>query len=822
MNKTYVAHFDEHNNKIQTVEEHLHAVASLAAVFAGKIGLASFGELLGLLHDLGKYSDEFQQYIKSSIGLVVPGDPSYIDPDKMRGKINHAFAGGQYIWHHNKSNNQGRKAFAQFLALCVASHHTGLRDCLSPGGDEMFNKDMASPEEKTHVNACGNACSKEIRASIASIADNPDNIRAFLAILKNIQERIMAKSCNRESIADAQNSVAFQQGLLARYLFSCLIDADRTDSASFASKEKQSLRHYQWEALLGMLERHLDGFLNERPIDRIRKEISGQCAQRAGDKQGIFTLTVPTGGGKTLASLRFAMRHAHKHKLDRIIYVIPYTSIIDQNAAIAREILEEGSGSGSIVLEHHANVLPNEGQAPNDPANQWEKMAENWDAPVIFTTVVQFLETLFGSGTKTARRMHNLARSVIIFDEVQNMPLTCLRMFCNAVEFLHNVCGSSIVLCTATQPNLNALDRPMLGSLHLGAENEIANDVRSLFGRLKRNDFMIHKQNMSSVEIAGLAEKQLHEVPSCLVVCNTKKVARKIHAACTVANDVANYFLSTSLCPAHRQEKLARLRADLDAGKRVLCVSTQLIECGVDVSFASVIRLAAGLDSILQSAGRCNRHGETGIGHVHIVRADPDEENLDRLADIKSGRDVLLNVLASRFPNSAEDVALDLDDPDLIQEYFKKYFYDRRKFMSYGVDDYGPGNTLLDMLGKNRCATTNLDLDFPMMAQSFATANGEFKAINSPTVSVLVPWGEGKELIADLCCCHDPGYGKLLLRKAQRYAVNIFCYEREQLEKQNAIHYLADSGILALAEGFYDDKLGLITEAQAMTTALIF
>ncbi len=820
MNNEFVAHFDEQTQTRQTVEEHLRSVAGLASGFADKIGLAPLGELLGLLHDLGKYSDEFQQYIKSATGLIAPEAQEYVDADRLRGKINHAFAGGQYIWRHNESNNPARRAFAQMLALCVTSHHTGLRDCLSPSGEKDFENDMGRPEAKTHVDASTNACSQEIREAIASIADNTDNIRGFLGVLSKIQNHVRTKAGSRALDPDASNSLAFQQGLLVRYLFSCLIDADRMDSAFFASPEKIGHTQPQWEALLAKLESHIAGFPQKRPIDHIRKGISDECAQRAEDPQGIFTLTVPTGGGKTLASLRFALRHAKEHGLDRVITVIPYTSIIDQNAAIAREILEDADTAGSIVLEHHANVLPNEGEDANEPANRWEKMAENWDSPVIFTTVVQFLETLFGSGTKTARRMHNLANSVIIFDEVQSMPLACLRMFCNAVEFLHHVCGASIVLCTATQPNLQALDRPMLGSLTLTREHEIVNDVSGLFDSLRRNDFRIHRQTMTTGGIAALAEKQLQEVSSCLVVCNTKKVAKNIYAACPAQDGVARYFLSTSLCPAHRKEKLDSLRADLKAGKRVLCVSTQLIECGVDVSFASVIRLAAGLDSVLQSAGRCNRHGETGVGHVHVVRADPDEEKLGSLKDIAAGRDALLDVLAQRFPDIADDVALDLNTPELIQDYFRRYFYQRRGVMSYAVTDHGVDNTLLDMLGSNKNATT--ELHFPQLAQSFASANGAFKAIDSPTTSVLVPWGEGKDLIAQLCCCNNPGYGRLLLRKAQRYAVNIFEQEFRKLDGQNALHRIADSGILVLAEGFYDADLGVVTEAQALTSALIF
>ena len=842
--------------RIQTLETHLREVSALTEKFAAKAALGRAGKLIGLLHDFGKYSREFQNYIRSRAGLLQAEDSNYIDAAAYKGKINHSFAGGQHIWRHFQGKNKYKEAVAQILALCVSSHHTGLRNCLSIDGKKDFEADMDAAEPKTHHAQCAAACDPALRREIEDLLSDDQLVLEVVRALQKIDGRLKDKAAGAGAAEQAQadNSRDFQQGLLVRFLFSCLLDADRTNSAAFDDNCADDSRKesgdanpeasagcnatsapsdnalpegdccvaptepvHLWDRLVARLEAHLDGLERNNPIDDLRRDIGEQCARRALDEPGIFTLTVPTGGGKTLASLRFALLHAQKHNLDRIIYVIPYTSIIDQNADVARRILEEGEEPGSIVLEHHSNFLPDRDTETDEAAKHWEKLTENWDSPVIFTSMVQFLDSLFGAGTRPARRLHNLARSVIVFDEVQTLPLHCLRMFCNAVEFLVHDCGASALLCTATQPRLDAVPDPLLGSLTLDPAREIVPDVPALFSALKRTVFFNHcRTRFSLEEIAALAEEELRQNGSCLIVCNTKRVAEKLYALCPAREGLERYYLSTNLCPAHRLEKLGGMREALAHGRGELCGRTPLIECGVDISFGSVIRLAAGLDSILQAAGRCNRHGEGRAGRVHLVRVDPSEEYLASLPDIEKGRKVFLELLhtnASRLQASGWD----LTAPDLVADYFERYFRDTQGVMSYGLDDTS-SNTLLDMLGSSRCAVGGSR--FPGLGQSFRDAAARFQPINSRTTSIIVPYGkegdeikEGVEIITSLCSTELLYKKKALLRRAQRFSVNLFPNMLSALEAAGALHNIQKSGILALSENFYCPEMGVVTQA---------
>jgi len=827
--KSYIAHVSSLKGtpcaRVQPLEEHLRNVAMLTETFAGKAGMPLAGHLVGLLHDFGKYSEAFQYYILSAAGCIQPGEPHYVDPVSHKGKINHAFAGGQHLWRHLKGNIY-KQAIAQMLALCVLSHHSGLKDCMTPEGENAFLDDyMTRSEEKIHHDQCERACDPPLIAELQAMISD-DLVREVCGVLKKLHARLRKRlphDASTDDRLDNENRRDFQQGLLVRFLFSCLVDADRTDSAEFEEPALQKLRaampRRPWERLVPRLEAALAAKKPQHPIDRLRRDISDHCARRAMDDQGIFTLTVPTGGGKTLSSLRFALLHAQKHRLDRVIYVIPYTSIIDQNADVARKILEEGETPGSMVLEHHSNFLPDKDTNDENAVKRWEKLAENWDAPVVFTTMVQFLESLFGSGARHARRMHNLARSVIVFDEVQTVPVRCLRMFCNAVEFLVGQCGSSAVLCTATQPRLGDLPRPLLGSLSLGPEQEIMPDVPRYFEELRRTDFFDHcQESMSAEAVPALAQEELAGNGSCLVVCNTKKMAENLYALCAARENLSRYYLSTNLCPAHRLEKLEAMRKDLDAGKPVLCISTQLIECGVDISFRSVIRLAAGLDSILQAAGRCNRHGEGAAGRVHVVRVDGDAENLDWLRDIKDGRDTFLDVIRVTFADILQASNYDLTLPQLTAAYFEHYFHRKGPVLSYA--DTAHGSTLLDMLGSNQHFTAKSHA--PMLGQSFAAAAQKFKAIDSTATSILVPYGEGERIIADLCSTDILYKKRALLRKAQRYSVNIFPHVERELHAHEALYPIQDSGICALQNNYYCTEMGVVTQLVPQTGCSFF
>ncbi|MDP4030432.1 MAG: CRISPR-associated endonuclease Cas3'' [Gallionella sp.] len=441
---TYVAH------KNHTLEQHLLGVADKAKSFAAKLNLSEQGELLGLLHDLGKYSGEFQVYIQSAIGLINEDEDDYVDAHGLRGTIDHSTAGAQLIWEKLAKHGDIGKIVGQVLALCVASHHSGLIDCISSGAGvpakDKFTKRMSTPEARAHLLEAKGKMNANISARFQALIVSPE----LLGGIKESVRRVMTYDLTK-GVDPSQNQITqFKIGLLVRFLFSCLIDADRLDTADAekprSAKKRQYGNYVEWATLIERLEKRLLEFGDTETIDKIRRDIANHCLDAAQRNKGVFTLSVPTGGGKTLASLRFALHHAQQHKMDRVIYVIPFTSIIDQNADVVRTILEpKGVPRGSIVLEHHSNLTPEQ--------QGWREkiLAENWDAPVIYTTTVQFLETLFGAGTRGARRMHQLANTVLVFDEIQTLPVNTVHLFCNAINFLVEHCCSSVVLCTATQ-----------------------------------------------------------------------------------------------------------------------------------------------------------------------------------------------------------------------------------------------------------------------------------------------------------------------------------------------------------------------------------
>lgn len=532
-----------------------------------------------------------------------------------------------------------------------------------------------------------------------------------------------------------------------------------------------------------------------------------QCLKRAVDSQGIYTLTVPTGGGKTYASIRYALRHAKKHKLDHIYYILPYTSIIEQNAQVIREVLEKGDDSFSWVLEHHSNL---------EPEKQTWRMklsSENWDAPIIFTTMVQFLETLFGGGTRGVRRLHNLSKSIIIFDEIQSLPVKCVHLFCNSLDFLVKHAGSTALLCTATQPLLNGVN-PEYGTLETPAGNELVDNVSGLFEDLKRVEICpeIRNGGWSEDEIVDLALNQLEAKGNCLVVVNTKAWAQKLFSLSQSRlndNDVL-FHLSTSLCPAHRKVILGKVNDRLDAGLPVLCISTQLIEAGVDVDFNAVIRFLAGLDSIAQAAGRCNRNGKHEISQVFVV--NPRDESISMLDDIRIGRDKANRVFS-------EHEHLDFLGPQAMTRYFSYYFYERADLMKYPLTEQQAGrtDTLLNLLTDNPCNVGREKDSCKRMfrlQQSFKTAGQSFASIEAPTQPVIVPYDKGKDIIANLCADFAPSKAYGLLKQAQKYSVNLFPNIWEKLVSEKAVHAVKDGEeIYYLDERYYSDHFGVSTEA---------
>ncbi len=798
----------------QNLAQHLLEVSSLARCFSGKIGLGFSGELIGLLHDLGKYSREFQQYLRSAVGLLEQDkDDDYVNAASKKGKVDHSTAGAQTLWLELSRRGQLAQIVAQILALCVASHHSGLIDCIGVQGTDQFSKRMNKPDGLSHREEAWCKVDQKVRKRHEELVRTEDLVSPFRTIIKRIYG-------NEKS----ETIVRFKVGLLTRFLFSCLLDADRVNTADFELPitAKQRLRdHYEgWSVLAARLERKLATFDNQERIDELRRSISDHCLAAASREKGIFTLTVPTGGGKTLASLRFALHHAQDHKMDHIFYVVPFTTIIDQNAKEVRKILEpsdEAVSPGSVVLEHHSNLTPDK--------QTWRNkiLSENWDAPVIFTTSVQFLETLFGAGTRDARRMHNFANAVIIFDEIQALPINCVHLFNNAINFLVEHCGSSMVLCTATQPLLDRVDEKK-GAVRLKMPDaEIMPDVCGLFSDLQRVEVLDRRKSggWTHEEVAELALAEMKSSGSCLVIVNTKSAARALFELCRKGAAAAHVFhLSTNMCPAHRIERLEIIRQYLNEFKPVLCVSTQLIEAGVDVDFGSAIRFTAGLDSIAQAAGRCNRHARRPPGRVHVV--NPSEDMAEILRDIRAGKEAAERVLDELARNSQLG-ANELLSPSVMSKYFQYYFFDRAREMDYPVaaSEVGRNDTLLNMLAENSMAVGRRPPPI-YLRQSFMAAQRAFKAINAPTQGVIVPHSDvSKAVINGLSSSSGPEKDFDLLKQAQQFTVNVFPQVLERLQNAGAVHEVqAGTGILYLDSRYYHDEFGLTESPSGLMETL--
>lgn len=388
----YLAHQRKQDRAEQSLEDHLFGVAQEARSFAAKIHLGEQGELIGLLHDLGKYSKEFQTYFGSAVGLINPDEDDFVDARGLKGKVDHSSAGAQLVWEELSKRGQLGQIAGQILALCIASHHSGLIDCLSSDansfGQDNFTKRMQKLDDRTHLQEAKRNMDIAITERFRELTNSPGLIDG----LKESIRRVALSDLTKGVRPDQNQVTQFKIGLLVRLLFSCLIDADRINTADFENPQAAAKRlkgkYSEWDLLIERLERHLLGMKVQYPIDEFRRRISDQCRKSASWNRGIYTLTVPTGGGKTLASLRFALHHAKTWKMDRVIYIIPFTSIIDQNADVVRKILEpleEGVEQGSVVLEHHSNITPEE--------QTWKSkiLSENWDAPVIYTTNVQLL-----------------------------------------------------------------------------------------------------------------------------------------------------------------------------------------------------------------------------------------------------------------------------------------------------------------------------------------------------------------------------------------------------------------------------------------------
>ncbi len=717
--------------KWELLEHHLEEVGRLAGDFASAFGASEWGRALGRWHDLGKYSQAFQEYLSRTA-----------DPDagvEGGGRVDHSTYGAQHA-----ARLVGKHA-GRVLAFCIAGHHAGLADATSD--DETARRRTLEARL-----AAGHPRVPQVQLP----PNEPWSPQLKLPFVLSPHNR------------------GFQVAFFTRMLFSCLIDGDRVATEAFCNPTQSADRNTP-RAPIDELRSKLHGYLQHRqreaaatPVNRLRAQVLQDCLTAASLQPGFFSLNVPTGGGKTFSSLAFALSHAKAHRLRRVVVAIPFTSIIEQTADEYRTAL--GDLAQGTLVEHHSNIAPKKDTRRNQLAT------ENWDAPLIVTTNVQLYESLFAAATTPCRKLHRVARSVIILDEAQTLPVEVLAPTLFALKELVEHYGCTVVLCTATQPALNKRD-----GFPIGIDNvrEIVKDVPALYQALKRVRIN-HLGKLTDDELA----RRLGVEPAALCIVNSRPHAAKVHEALVRVRQDASFHLSTFMCAQHRRHTLKEIRARLANREQCRVVSTQLIEAGVDVDFPVVYRAPAGFDSIAQAAGRCNREGGLDHGSVYLFESDTPLPIGFLRNSAATARE-----LTSRYADPLE--------PEAVRAYFELFYWSQ----SHRWDNKNVLAALADELREK-----------DKLLLKFETAACLFRIIRDDQAQILVPYDTGARRLRDGLRRGEPVTFQLI-RRAQRYTVGVYRHDLDSLLARGAVEEHEESGLFLLVnDAAYSRERGLAFE----------
>lgn len=704
------------------LEEHLKGTSELAKSFADVFGSGEWGYLAGLWHDMGKYSGDFQKMILASVDAHI---------ETKSGRVDHSTAGASHSVE--KFNIPGR-----IFSYLIAGHHAGLADWQSA---EAGNR------------------------SLIHRLQNDDLLRK--ALESNVPQEITDQSLPRQKFRTSEG-----HALWIRMLYSCLVDADFLDTEAFLDPDKSKARkgYPSLNELQPLFETYMEmkqAGADDTDVNKQRADILRQCITKSSHEPAIFTLTVPTGGGKTLSSMAFALNHALKpgHNKRRIIYVIPYTSIIEQTADQFRDIFKDA------VVEHHSNVeVSDEGHE----TTKSRLACENWDAPVIVTTSVQFFESLFANRSSRCRKLHNIANSIVVIDEVQLLPPEYLNPILHTMKELHKNYGVTFVLSTATQPAFGEHKSFDFNFEGLGSTVEIMENPVALHKAFKRVEIHVPDNLLTSRSWEDLA-KELTQHSSVLCIVNRRDDCRTLYELMPVGA----FHLSALMCGAHRSKVISQIKQRLKDKLPTRVISTQLVEAGVDLDFPVVYRAIAGLDSIAQAAGRCNREGLLRQGSV-MVFAPPSK--------IPAG---YLRQAAEIGRRLVSDKINDLLAPEMFKQFFKELYW----LQGSSLDKH---NILKDL-------APDRELRF-----SFLTAAQKFKLIDDSLYApVIVRYEEGESLIGIL---KKLGAERWLMRKLQRYVVNLPRYVHMKLRNEGSIMEVHPGIFVQEYGAMYHDDLGFCAD----------
>lgn len=704
----YFAHISKDKTREQSIPDHLRGTAELAGHFSGVFGCREWGYGCGMMHDIGKYSDKFQMRLQGG------------------SRTDHATAGAKELYLRKNI----------LASYCVAGHHSGLPDGGSDG-------DCAGePTLKGRMK-------KEL-----------EDYRAF-------QNEIEIPAFPNPPIKPF-GKFGFSASFFIRMIFSCLVDADFLDTEGFMSDKPVPRGGGEaMEVLYQRLKAYISHWLDVKERETVngrRSEILKACLEKGTQRRGLFQLTVPTGGGKTVSSLAFALEHARTHGHSRIIYVIPYTSIIEQNAAVMKEILGNES-----VLEDHCNAVVEQ----EEELRSSQLAAENWDRPVVITTNVQFFESLFANKTSKCRKLHNIANSIIIFDEAQMLPVNYLKPCIRAItELVGNYCCSA-VLCTATQPSLTCF---FPGDM---IPMEICPDRKGQYEFFKRTEIQ-YGGNWSEDELL----EKLRNEKQALCILNNRLRAQKLYEA---LKSEGTYHLSTLMYPKHRKKLMKEMKLRLKNGETCRLIATSLVEAGVDFDFRAVYRELAGIDSVIQAAGRCNREGKRRIEESRTIAFTLEEsETIHLPSELK-----LPISIARQIVEKYEDLA----SPEAIQEYFNSLYH-------YKGDT---GLDVKDIVGTLEDAGRSLMFPFASVARNFHIIEGE-------TVTILIDREqEAGELVRRI---RSGEHSRRLLREVGHYCVSVYQNDFGKLQGSGLLEPM-DFGLYRLrGSSQYSEEKGLVLNIE--------
>ncbi len=813
----------------QNLVDHISGVVALSEKFA-MADMRFTSKLLAYLHDFGKYNPEWQEYLFS---------------ENQKKKEPHSPYGAHEVLRLFEYEQTYYRLITDVLSYTINAHH-GLFDALTPFGkcgllerQQKYERDYGKNDIKTRSNFYNEIDNKEIRNISRQVERE---IVAFISKLKT-------------NLEDGAIFPSFTFGCLIRILLSILIDADWTDAGSFYTSTAKDLQgkmnNFSWEPLCSSFENYIQTFHANNDINCLRTMISNECLAASLRETGIYRLKVPTGGGKTLSVMRFALNHAKTYGKQRIIYVAPYKSIIDQTAMQYKKCFFKNQSFDEyswIMVEHHGDVFADMNNS-TEHEDHYRFLTDTWRSPIVLTTLVQFLMTLFSDKKDSIRRMHALQNSVIILDEFQSMPISCISIANAFMNVLSIFFGCTFVLCTATQPPFETIIQDskhyfLVPRLLYADKPDLVNDYSSAPCLDRTEVKMIHPKGSkfgkwNLPELSDFIMERLEKVQSIMSIMNTRNSAFNLHQMLSQhfeGNESVDIVLLTNnFVPAHRKLILQKIdgllkRSKQDPEYKLILISTSLVEAGVDLSFEEVIRSLTGLDSIAQAAGRCNRNNENANkGKVWVVEVSEENENINKIPFLKEKQEISFALLINSAKKKVNPIG-----PEMLKRYFINFYSREAKETHFPVTKYPEKYyqcTIFDLLdsndyGKSRMfeyylGDFNESYAHQMINQAFLTAGASFTPIVNDTRMIFVPWKRGKELEIELNGNIFMKNTNTLLREVQQYSLQVTPYVYQKLQKNDAVYSLMDKRIDVLKPQFYDDFKGLILNPNPTETVIL-